>query len=101
MAVSKGADPNRFYQEGDVVDVLEDGVFPGSKVVSSPNFIIIDVPGKAEEVRAQLKRPHYDTREGKFDQTRAAFKVDPRGGFVSKDEGIRQFAGEAAVRTVR
>jgi len=32
-------------QKGDVVEVLPDGVHPGTSVLGNPQFLVIDVPG--------------------------------------------------------
>ena len=39
----------RNYDEGDVVDVLEDGQHPGWKTVSSGKFAFVKVPGTRDE----------------------------------------------------
>ncbi len=46
---SKDASNAKCYAEGDVVDVLEDGQGPGSKIEADPRFAFIKVPGAKSE----------------------------------------------------
>jgi hypothetical protein len=47
---------DKMPQRGDVVEILPDGVHPGTSVLGNPQFVVIDVPGDPADYVDMVER---------------------------------------------